>query len=168
MERGARRMEILITGFKGNDNSTKLLLDLISPKYNVDKLYLENDFVPLGEQLKQHITKKKYDYIFLFGQKPGLKEILIEIRAVYGEEVCDTNFSYEPLLEELKMYGYEGSISYDAGSSLCNYAYYRGLKLVEEETGNTKVVMIRIPKLHEIDIMKFANVWSTILKRYFV
>ena len=48
-------MKILIAGFKGDDNSAKILLDYIKKVCNEDILYLENDFEISSKQIEEKL-----------------------------------------------------------------------------------------------------------------
>ena len=48
-------MKILIAGFKGDDNSAKILLDHIKKICNEDILYLENDFEISSKQIEEKL-----------------------------------------------------------------------------------------------------------------
>ena len=54
-------MKILIAGFKGDDNSAKILLDYIKKVCNEDILYLENDFEISSKQIEEKLNANQ-DY----------------------------------------------------------------------------------------------------------
>ncbi len=66
---------ILIIGFKGVNNSSKILLDNIKKNNYIDTLYLDNNFSKSEEQLINKLKSKKYITIYAFGQKPLTKKI---------------------------------------------------------------------------------------------
>ena len=49
---------ILCTGFKGNKNSSKVLLDNISKSIDLNCLYIDNDFLKSETQLKDKMEEK--------------------------------------------------------------------------------------------------------------
>ena len=145
---------ILISGFEGNDNSSKILLDKIQCK---NKLYLENDFRVSEQQLKIESSKKTYDKIIIFGQKPLIKKIYIEICAKKESEIYNTNYNYSKLEYYLTNNNYKSMISNDAGNYLCNNIYFYALGLLK----NSEIIFIHIPTLKNIeDIDNLANIFS--------
>ena len=70
-------MKILIAGFKGDDNSAKILLDYIKKVCNEDILYLENDFEISSKQIEEKLLEN-YDNVLIFGQKPNTTNIYFE------------------------------------------------------------------------------------------
>lgn len=137
---------ILIAGFKGNNNSAKHLLDKIDFK---NKLYLENDFEISVKQLENELTNK-YDYIIVFGQKPIIKSIYIELKGVNENEEFITNYNYSKLIEFLNKNNYKTVISNNAGNYLCNNIYFNGLKYININNLKTKIIFIHIPYLKNI------------------
>lgn len=71
-------MEVLLTAFNGEKNSSKLLLDKISVG---EKLYLKNSFDKSVKQLVTALENHKYDTVITFGQAP-LGEGTIKIETV--------------------------------------------------------------------------------------
>lgn len=139
-------MRILFTAFEGDDNSSKILLDKID---NDDKLYLEIDFEGSEGQLKKKLQENKYDLIVSFGQAPINKDVIkIEIIG-RGDREYKTNYNYEQLADELRN-DYEVIVSEDAGKYLCNNIYYYGLKYIDDNNLNTKMIFIHIPLKDEI------------------
>lgn len=57
-------MKILIAGFKGDDNSAKILLDYIKKVCNEDILYLENDFEISSKQIEEKLLEN-YDNVLI-------------------------------------------------------------------------------------------------------
>jgi len=51
--------KILCTGFKGNKNSSKVLLDNLSKNINLDCLYIDNDFEKSEKQLMDKINGRR-------------------------------------------------------------------------------------------------------------
>ena len=58
-------MKILIAGFKGDDNSAKILLDYIKKVCNEDILYLENDFEISSKQIEEKLLEN-YENVLIF------------------------------------------------------------------------------------------------------
>ena len=148
---------ILCTGFKGNINSSKVLLDKLSKNINLDCLYFDNDFEKSEKQLKDKIKGNKYDFIFSFGQKPVIKKIYIEKTGINGLEKLETNYNYIGLKIYLEKY-FRIKISENAGKYLCNNIYYKGLKYIFDNKLKTKMIFIHIPYLDNIDIEYFSEI----------
>jgi len=144
-------MNILVLGFEGNNNSSKILLDNINNSINLDCLYLKNDFIISVNQFKNKIIENDYDIIFAFGQKPNIKSIYLEIYAKDNNKKLKTNYNYNELNNYLKNY-YNIKISENAGNYLCNNIYYNGLKYIYENKLIIKMVFLHIPYMKNIDI----------------
>jgi pyrrolidone-carboxylate peptidase len=93
-------LKILVTGFIGNENSSKVLLDNINKNIGIDLLFLENDFKISEKQLIEKLKDNTYDVVFSFGQKPVIKSIYIEKIATNGLKKLETNYNYN----EIKIY----------------------------------------------------------------
>ena len=152
-------MNILVFGFEGNNNSSKILLDNINNSTNLDCLYLKNDYIISVNQFKNKIIENDYDIIFAFGQKPNIKSIYLEIYAKDNNEKLKTNYDYNELNNYLKKY-YKIKISEDAGNYLCNNIYYNGLKYIYENKLNIKMIFLHIPYIKNIDIKYFSKIIS--------
>lgn len=133
-----------MAGFKGEDNSAKVLLDRLPD--SVHKLYLENNKqVSVAQLLK---AAEKYDAICMFGQKPVLKnKVCVERRAVLnGEKLCP-DFDFEGIQAFFED-RYPLKFSDNAGTSYCNNLYYHAIKQFYET--NKKLVFIHVPMLKNI------------------
>ena len=119
-------MKILIAGFKGKDNSAKILLDNIRKECNLDVLYLENDFKVSTTQIEGKLLQK-YDYVLIFGQKPETKDVYLENNAIIEETKLETDYYYGVLRENLESNNYKVISSCDAGNYLCNNVFFRAL-----------------------------------------
>lgn len=139
-------MNILYTAFNGETNSSKVLLDNIESE---NKLYLKNSFTTSVEQLYKELDNKKYDLIISLGQAP-LDRDTIKIETIAsGEKQFETNYDYRDLESCLKD-EFSVVISKDAGNYLCNNIYYYGLKYIDENRLNIKMIFIHIPKTKNI------------------
>lgn len=156
-------MELLLTGYKGNDNTSKIVLDLITPKYNVDILYLANDFSMIKQQMEKQLKLKEYDYIFSFGEKQAVKEIHIETSAMVDDQRVATSFPIESLVERFQAGGYNPIISHDAGTYFSNFTYYNGLRMIKDYGLRSKHIFIHLPNKEYMDVMKFAMFFSKVL-----
>lgn len=153
-------MKILIAGFKGNDNSAKILLDNIKEKNNQDILYLENDFEVSSNQIEEKMLQN-YDYVLIFGQKPNTRNIYLENNAVLEETKLGTDFYYGVLKENLESNNYKVISSCDAGSYLCNNVFFRALIFKQTNDLKSKIAFIHIPAIDNIDSIELLA--STIL-----
>ena len=149
--------KLLCIGFKGNKNSSKVLLDNLSQNKSIDCLYIDNDFEKSENQLKDKIKGNNYDVIFAFGQKPVIKSIYIEKLGKNGFEKLETNYNYFGLKDFLDKY-YRIKISENAGKYLCNNIYYKGLKYIYENKLKAKMVFIHIPYIKNIDLNNFYKI----------
>lgn len=153
-------MKILIAGFKGNDNSAKILLDNIKEKNNQDILYLENDFEVSSNQIEEKMLQN-YDYVLIFGQKPNTRNIYLENNAVLEETKLGTDFYYGVLKENLESNNYKVISSCDAGNYLCNNVFFRALIFKQTNDLKSKIAFIHIPTIDNIDSIELLA--STIL-----
>ena len=153
-------MNILYTAFSGKTNSSKVLLDYIESS---NKLYLKNSFATSVNQLYKELDNNKYDFIISFGQAPlDVDTVKIETIAK-GELLYKTNYDYKDFEIGLKK-EFSVLISKDAGNYLCNNIYYHGLKYINDNKLNTKMIFIHIPKLKNIsDISKMAKIFDKLV-----
>ena len=80
-------MNILFTAFKGKNNASAVLLDMISG----DKLYLTNSYVGLEKEILN--LEKTYDIVLMFGLDKNLdNEIRIEKIAENNGKIEVTSF----------------------------------------------------------------------------
>ena len=151
--------KVLLAGFLGVNNSSKIILDKASS--NLEKLYLKNDFKKCEEQIKSAISSNRYQYIFALGQKPIIKSIYIELVGCSNETSFQTNFNYAALLEYLSGSGYKVKTSSNAGNYLCNHVYFHGLKEIYLNSYKTHMIFIHTPYLKNIsDTKHLANTFS--------
>lgn len=151
-------MKILYTAFNGQDNSSKILLDKITAE-SKDKLYLRNSF---DTSVKQLINKiKNYELIISFGQAPlDTDTIKIEVIGRKEKDLYKTDFNYSKIKEDIEKIGFKVYISEDAGNFLCNNLYFNGLKYINENNINCKMIFIHIPKINNIsNIDLLANLF---------
>lgn len=145
-------MKVLYTAFKGINNSSKVLLDNIDCSIE-DKLYLTNSFKTSVSELRKRLKKNKYDLIISFGQlKLGKDTIRIELKGI-GDKIYETNYDYSLIGSRLKKVGFKVVIS-NKTNYLCNNIYFNGLKMINEEGYETKMIFIHIPKIKNISSMK--------------
>ena len=155
-------MKILIAGFKGDDNSAKILLDYIKKVCNEDILYLENDFEISSKQIEEKLLEN-YDNVLIFGQKPNTTNIYFENNAILEGKKIVTDYYYGALKENLEQYAYQVMSSYDAGKYLCNNVFFRALNFKQENNLKSKIAFIHIPTIDNIEDM---NRLSNSIKDY--
>lgn len=154
--------KVLLTGFKGKNNSSSLLLNKIRAN-ETDKLELTNSFVTSEKELKNKISKNKYKYIISFGQKPDCNHICIELFGNKNNNQVETSFPYKDLISILKENNIEYSLSKDAGNFLCNNIYYEGMKYIKDNSLDTKMIFIHIPS---IDVCYKFDEIAKIISKY--
>lgn len=161
------KLKILLTGFKGTHNSSKVLLDKIETNCNVEKLYLENDFCRCTQQLKEKLKYQEYDLVISFGQKPITKSICLETVGYYNQLELLSNYDYEPLIRFLEEKNYGMKLSKRPGNYLCNHIFFHGLQYIKENSMKTKMIFIHIPYLKNIvDIDYMGKAFSEFIDMY--
>lgn len=156
--------KVLLTGFKGKNNSSSLLLNKIRAN-ETDKLELTNSFVTSEKELKNKISKNKYKYIISFGQKPDCNHICIELFGNKNNNKLETSFPYKDFILFLKENNIEYSLSKDAGNFLCNNIYYEGMRYIKDNSLDTKMIFIHIPSINaKYDFEKTAIIISNYIQ----
>ena len=150
-------MNLLLTAFKGHNNSSKVLLDLISSKRGVDELYLENSFKKCESQMNYQLDRKKYDIIFSFDKVADSDQIIIETSAKLDGKSLLTTYSVDVLYQFLKDENYKVELSKNAGTDLANHIYAVGLERIARDLLATQMILLHIPSLDRIDILKLAK-----------
>lgn len=139
--------KVLITSFKGKNNSSSILLNNIRVNLT-DKLELTNSFITSEQELKQKIDKSKYKYIISFGQKPNSNKLYIELFGNKNDDKLETLFPYKKLASFLKENNIEYVISKNAGNYLCNNVYYEGMKYINDKSLDAKMIFIHITSIN--------------------
>ena len=156
--------KVLITSFKGKNNSSSILLNNIRANLT-DKLELTNSFKTSEKELKQIIDKNKYKYIISFGQKPNCNKLYIELFGNKNSDRIETSFPYKKLISFMKENNIEYSISKNAGNYLCNNIYYEGMKYIKDNSLDIKMIFIHIPSINtKYDIEKAAKIISNFVE----
>lgn len=151
---------ILITSFKGKNNSSSILLNKIRTYKSIDKLELTNSFETSTKELTRKLNNN-YRYVISFGQKPAINEALIELIANKKSNILKTNFQYKKLEEFFHNNEINFSLSKNAGNYLCNNIYYEGLNYIKQNKISAKMIFIHIPNIKEsYDFDKLASVIS--------
>ena len=155
--------KVLITSFKGKNNSSSILLNNIRANLT-DKLELTNSFITSEKELKQKIDKNKYKYTVSFGQKPNSNKLYIELFGNKNDDKLETLFPYKKLASFLKENNIEYVISKNAGNYLCNNIYYEGMKYIKDNSLDIKMIFIHIPSIStKYDIEKAAKIISNFI-----
>ena len=156
--------KVLITSFKGKNNSSSILLNNIRANLT-DKLELTNSFKTSEKELKQIIDKNKYKYIISFGQKPNCNKLYIELVGNKNDYKLETLFPHKKLVSFLKENNIEYSISKNAGNYLCNNIYYEVMKYIKDNSLDIKMIFIHIPSINtKYDIEKTAKIISNFVE----
>ena len=151
---------ILITGFKGKNNSSSLLLHKIRTSKSFDKIELTNSFKTSETELARKL-KNNYKYVIALGQKPGVDKVYIELKAKKNASNFDTNFPINKIKKLFDDNNINYLVSVNAGNYLCNNIYYEGLKYIIENKLDTKMIFIHIPSINQdFDFDKLAKVIS--------
>lgn len=135
---------ILLTAFCGT--SAELLVKGIEPDSKCQVLYLPNDKIKDSELLIDALQQEQFDYVISFGQRPNIKDkVHIESRARKSELGLETAFDCEKLKCTMEQVGLSVKLSCNAGTSYCNELYWNGLRYIEENRLDTKMVFVHVP-----------------------
>lgn len=145
-------MKILFAGFKGKNNSSKLLLDAMRCNEN-NKIYLTNSYKASESQLIKQLQEKEYDCAVIFGQwkRVAKNTLRLETTAKKGRYAYQTDFPYTKLAKNLQNLGYMSDISNFAGRWLCNNIYFYGLRHLAQTESQCKMIFIHLPKDELVD-----------------
>ena len=148
-----RGQKILLTGFKGKNNSSGKLVQEISENY----LLLTNSFDGLQKDIEA--IDEDFDFVIMFGCDKYLKDsVRIERFAEKNGERISSVLDIGDISDKLCAAGIKNCISDIPGHYLCNEAYWCALQKF-----NNKVVFIHIPTIKNIDddfinkMKKFVN-----------
>src|SRR5690625_4163962 len=86
-----KQSNILITSFKGKNNSSSLLLQKIITSKNINKIKLTNSFKNSEIELTKELSNN-YKYVIDLRQKPLINDIYIELKAKKSNAILSTNF----------------------------------------------------------------------------
>ena len=148
-------MKILYTGFKGKNNASCQLIELIDPN---DKILLTNSFEGIKRDL-DNISLELYDLIIMFGINKKLKDkLIIEVNSCLNLEYLSTKVNYEQLKTEIHDNDINVDLNFKPTKYLCNYAYHNAL------LRNKNSIFIHIPGISKITN---TNKIASILKEVF-
>ena len=133
--------KILLTGFKGKNNSSGMLVEQPAFEY----VLLTNSFAGLKRDIDSIGTE--YDFVLMFGVDKYLSSS-VRIEKCAGKDGKKTYSVINPekLVESLKKAGIDSYISEEPTAYLCNEAYWQILKKFEG-----RAVFIHIPTIKHID-----------------
>lgn len=143
---------VLLTAFKGNNNSSKLLLDKVNGG-NITKKLLTNSFDGCEREILQYISVCNPKYIISFGRKPLINKLYIETLACCEDLCISTNFDISFLKKSLEGVDLPFKLSDKAGDYLCNYVYFKGLEFLKQSNSKAKMIFIHVP-----DMKRFQNI----------
>lgn len=157
-------MKFLLTSFKGEANSSTVLLRNIHAD-DASFLELTNSFTTSERELKSKIDRGDFQYIISFGQNPDINNLVIETTARGGRAELKTTFPVADLQHFLESRSISTTLSNDAGNYFCNHIYYYGLNYIKENSLDTKMIFLHVPSLgSDYDFPKLARVFSDYLK----
>jgi len=131
--------EVLITGFKGKNNTSAQLIALLPCPH---KMLLTNSFSGLHKDIER-IPAEKYASIIMFGiDKTLAGSIRIEQTAVYNGRWQNSAYDIAGLTEKLSASDIKYEISSTPTQYLCNAAFFYMLEKCQNS------VFIHIPSLH--------------------
>ena len=134
-------LRILLTGFKGKNNSSSILVQSISENYRL----LTNSFEGLKKDIEE--IDEGFDFLIMFGCDKNLKDsVQIERFAEKNGEKIASALDLENISKNLAAAEINNFISDSPSHYLCNEAYWHALRKF-----NGKVVFIHIPTIKNID-----------------
>jgi pyroglutamyl-peptidase len=171
-------MKVLITGFAPFNNekinpsyeAVKLISDMIDDII-VEKLEVPVSFNNAFKTVLNKIKDTDYDAVILVGQAGGrsmitLEKVAINYRYATIPDNDGASFNHESIIEDgmdayfttlpivkmvdkLKENDIKASISFTAGTYVCNDLMYRVINYFKENNKNTKAGFIHVPYIKE-------------------
>ena len=140
----------LFIGFKGNNNSSNILVSSLSSNH----ILLTNSFTGLKKDIEE--LSSDYDEVYLFGVNKNLTDSFsIESVAEKDGKRLESKLDLEELKERFASFMIKADISKVSSKYLCNEAYWY---LLEKFKGNA--VLIHIPT-----IKNFKEEWIESFKK---
>ena len=149
---------VMLTAFKGNNNSSKLLLDKVNSG-NITKKLLTNSFDGCERELLRYINIYNPEYIISFGRKPLINKLYIETSACCDDLCISTNFDISFLKKSLQGADLSFAFSDKAGNYLCNYVYYKGLEFLKQSNSKAKMIFIHVPDMKRFQNLDVVALW---------
>ena len=143
-------MNILYMGFKGKNNASCQLIELINPH---NKILLTNSFRGIKREL-DGISLESYDLIIMFGINTKLKnKLIVEVNSYLNDQHLSTKIKYEQLKMRIQDNDIAVDLNFKPTNYLCNYAYHNAL------LRNKNSIFIHIPGISKItDFQKIVSV----------
>ena len=133
--------KVLLTGFKGKNNSSSILVQSISENYRL----LTNSFDGLKKDIEE--IDEGFDFLIMLGCDKNLKDsVRIERFAEKNGEKIASGIALENISGSLEKAGIKNCISDTPSHYLCNEAYWYALQKF-----NSRAVFIHIPTIKNID-----------------
>ena len=133
--------KVLLTGFKGKNNSSSILVQSISENYRL----LTNSFEGLKKDIEE--IDEGFDFLIMFGCDKNLKDsVRIERFAEKNGEKIVSGCDLKNISTRLEKAGIKNCISDTPSHYLCNEAYWHALQKF-----NSRAVFIHIPTIKNID-----------------
>lgn len=133
--------KVLLTGFKGKNNSSSILVQSISENYSL----LTNSFEGLKKDIEA--INEGFDLLIMFGCDKNLKDsVRIERFAEKNGERIASGLDLKNISTRLGKAGIENCISDTPSHYLCNEAYWYALQKF-----NGKAVFIHIPTIKNLN-----------------
>lgn len=171
-------MKILLTGFDpfGGERINPSWEAIKNANINIIgvdifKLELPTEFIRSSLELKKMIKEIQPDAVLLFGQAGGRNNITIEKVAInYRNSLSSDNANFTPkneaissngadgyfstlpielLLQRLKEANIPSSVSYSAGTFVCNSLFYSLMELINNSGSEIKGGFIHVPYISE-------------------
>ena len=169
-------MKILITGFKPFNqdeiNPTEKILESIDSHYKSNEIYkllLNVEYKKDANKIQEEIQKIHPDLVIMMGLAGGRNDVCLEKVAlnfrhatikdnagilISNEKISsnspiayETTLNLNKILDSLNINRL--SISYSAGTFICNDVYYSTLDYINKNNLNTKALFIHFPYLTE-------------------
>ena len=143
----------LLVGFKGKNNTSRILVEQLSSEY----LLLTNSFAGLKKDIDT--ISMDYDQVILFGVDKELSlSVRIERVATKDKRKAMSKLDLEKIASALGEAGIQSVISEEPTAYLCNEAYWH---ILEKFSG--RAILIHVPTIKHADAefyerMKF---WKT-------
>lgn len=156
-------MYILLTAFKDNRNSSKVLLDLISSKRNVDELYLDNNSHRCKNQIVNQVNRKRYDLVIAFEQQTNTATTYVVVADKQKSDMTAPYIYAKSFCEYLEEQQYETEVMYSGELSIDKSAEAVVLEMLQREELSDTMLQVYIPSMGKLDMLKYAKICSQYL-----
>lgn len=167
-------MKILVTGFdafgKDTYNPSYAAVELLEDEINnvtINKLQLPTQFIEAFDTLEAELSNNDYTHVILTGQAAGrdglsLEQYALNIMNSKGPDNANftpnhlvineselnaltSTFNLIEINEYLNSQNIKSSISYHAGTFVCNSTYFKLLSYIKVNNKNIDAVFIHVP-----------------------